>query len=94
MHLYSENKSITFETVQLQGGFACYVSGRGDRLAYRAVVPDTADYLAIENHSPFWCRPFWGQSLTELPQRVQALLIRRGNPTPTGSPSATKPTRP
>ena len=43
MHLYSENKSITLETVQLQGGFACYVSGRGDRLTYRADVPDTAD---------------------------------------------------
>ena len=27
MHLDSENKSITFEPVQLQGGFACYVSG-------------------------------------------------------------------
>ena len=53
MRLNSDNQSITFETVQLQGGFACYVSGRGDRLAYRAVVPDTADYLAIENHSPF-----------------------------------------
>ena len=79
MRLNSDNQSITFETVQLQGGFACYVSGRGDRLAYRADIPDTADYLAIENHSPFWCRPFWGQSLTRLPQRVQALLIRRGN---------------
>ena len=35
-----------------------------------------APYLAIENHSPFWCRPVWGNTLASLPERVQELLIR------------------
>lgn len=38
-----------------------------------------APYLAIENHSPFWCRPVWGDSLSSLPARVQELLIHDGN---------------
>ena len=38
-----------------------------------------APYLAIENHSPFWCRPVWGDSLSSLPARVQGLLIHDGN---------------
>ena len=38
-----------------------------------------APYLAIENHSPFWCRPVWGDDLSSLPDRVQELLIRDGD---------------
>ena len=43
-----------------------------------ADLPD-APYLAIENHSPFWCRPVWGNNLSSLPDRVQELLIREGD---------------
>ncbi|MBQ3639965.1 MAG: hypothetical protein II955_05545 [Clostridia bacterium] len=43
-----------------------------------ADLPD-APYLAIENHSPFWCRPVWGDDLSSLPDRVQELLIRDGD---------------
>ena len=42
-------------------------------------IPDTSEYLAIENHSPFWCRPFWGDSLKKLPSKVQELLIKDGD---------------
>ncbi len=38
-------------------------------------IADTSKYLAINNHSPYWCRPFWGKSLCELPCRVQELVI-------------------
>lgn len=38
-----------------------------------------APYLAIENHSPFWCCPIWGDDFSALPALVQELLIRDGN---------------
>ena len=41
-------------------------------------LPD-APYLAIENHSPFWCRPVWGNQFSALPELVQELLIREGD---------------
>ena len=78
MNIISENKDLKIETVELNGGYACYISGTG-KLVYSVDVKDTSEYMAIENHSPYWCRPFWGASLSELPQRVQALLIRDGD---------------
>ncbi len=33
-------------------------------------------YLAIENHSQYWCRPFWGNTWAELPLRAQMLLYK------------------
>ena len=77
MELTSNNKSINFDIVNINGGIAVYVSGK-DELIYSTNIPDTFEYLAIENHSPFWCRPFWGASLSELPERVQALLVKNG----------------
>lgn len=38
-----------------------------------------APYLAIQNHSPFWCRPVWGEDFSALPALVQELLIRDGD---------------
>lgn len=38
-----------------------------------------APYLAIENHSSFWCRPCWGNDPACLPERVQELLLGREN---------------
>ena len=77
MELTSNNKSINFDIVNINGGIAVYVSGK-DELIYSTNIPDTSEYLAIENHSHFWCRPFWGASLSELPARVQALLLKNG----------------
>jgi hypothetical protein len=63
--------NIEFVKKLFQNGYACYVSGTGE-LVYSENVEETSEYMAIENHSPFWCRPFWGNSLSELPQKVQA----------------------
>ena len=77
MNFKSENKEIRFETLNINGGYACYVSGNGN-LSYSVDCEDTSDFVAIQNHSPFWCRPFWGDSLANLPEKTQALLIRSG----------------
>lgn len=76
MNFYSENKLLNFDTVEINGGIACYVSGEGE-LVYRTDADDMCKYVAIENHSSFWCRPFWGKSLSELPEKVQALLMKK-----------------
>jgi len=47
-----------------------------DSIVVRFDVPDTGDWLAIANHSQFWCRPQWGESLRDLPVRTQELLLR------------------
>lgn len=78
MKLKSENTSITFDVININSGYACYISGCGE-LIFNVDVVDTSEYMAIENHSPFWCRPFWGKSLSELPEMVQALLIKNGD---------------
>ena len=70
--------NIKLENIFLNNGYACYVSGTGN-LVYSLDVEDTSEYMAIENHSRFWCRPFWGKSLSELPERVQSLLIKNGD---------------
>lgn len=69
---------VIFEKKILKNGYACYVSGVGE-LVYSVNADDTSEYMAIENHSHFWCRPFWGSSLSNLPKKVQALLIKRGD---------------
>ena len=76
MEFNCDNISVKLDSVQIEGGYACYVSGIGE-LIYSLNEKDTSEYMAIENHSPFWCRPFWGNSLSELPEIVQALLIKR-----------------
>ena len=78
MKLTSENTSVKFNITEVENGVACYVSGTGS-LIYSTEIEDTAQFLAIENHSPYWCRPFWGASLSELPSKVQALLIKKGD---------------
>ena len=78
MKFITNNNSMTFETKELLNGYACYMSGSGE-LAFSLDVSDTSEYVAIENHSPFWCCPFWGSSFSELPALVQSLLIKDGD---------------
>lgn len=80
----SPEASFSLRTVALDGGYACYVSARSaesfsadEAVSFSIEIPDTDDFLAINNHSPFWCRPFWADSLTKLPKRTQELLIRK-----------------
>ena len=79
--------SDTFETkVTPRGGVAYFVSAKCDEgfsdvkaISLDLGISDTSEYLAIENHSPFWCRPFFGASLKELPDKVQELLVKDGD---------------
>ena len=73
-----DNPTIVLEKKEIPNGYAYYISGEGD-LSVGVSVADTSSYVAIENHSPFWCRPFWGTSLSELPQKTQSLLIQNEN---------------
>lgn len=77
LQLKSKNKTFIAEAKELSNGYAYYISGEGE-LVYSTDFSETAEYLAIQNHSPFWCRPFWGKSLSELPEKTQALLIKDG----------------
>ncbi len=78
MHLKSENATIQVEAKPIVNGTAYYISGEANRFSYTADIPDTSDYMAIVNHSPYWCRPFWGTSFSELPKKTQMLLVKRG----------------
>ena len=78
MKLTSNNSSVKFDTLAVDSGYACYVSGEGE-IAFSPCIADTSSFVAIENSCPFWCRPFWGSSLSELPEKIQALLIKNGD---------------
>ena len=76
--------SCSVRTVELDGGYAYYISATSkesfsadEAISFALPTPDTGDFLAIINHSPYWCRPFWGRSLCELPKCTQELLIRK-----------------
>ena len=72
---------ITLTEAELGNTRAVYVDARiplGGEIVYTPTQPECDEYVAIENHSPFWCRPFFGKDLCDLPERVQALLLRRG----------------
>ncbi len=40
-------------------------------------IEDTNRYMAIHRHSTYWCRPFWGERLCELPSNVQELVFEQ-----------------
>ena len=78
--------SVSFRKETFASGYALYVTAESRigfpadaAIAFSPFEADTGDYLAINNHSDFWCRPFWGDSLSKLPQRIQELLIRKEN---------------
>jgi hypothetical protein len=78
-------KTVSFK-VTPRGGIAYYVSAECEEgfsdskgISLDLGIFDTSEYLAIENHSPFWCRPFFGDSLKKLPAKVQELLIKDGD---------------
>lgn len=78
----------TYDTVRLSqkpitNGWAFYVDAEcavgfdaDESVVLLPAVSDPRRYVAIYNHSPYWCRPFWGGSLCELPARVQELLLQ------------------
>lgn len=61
-----DRNAATFRYEPIENGFACYVTAKcGEGFSAEEAVcfsvdrADTADYLSINNHSAFWCRPFW-----------------------------------
>ena len=79
--------SMHWTLSEAEGVTVCRVSGScpdgfdGKRgLVLRPVGMDPKkDFMAIQNHSPFWCRPLFGNDLSALPTEgtpLQALLIR------------------
>lgn len=80
--------SLSVRNVKIRdgAGFACFVTARDSAgfapdaaiLLRPEDVRETGDYFAIEAHSDFWCRPFWGRFLSRIPKRTQLLMIREG----------------
>ena len=70
----------------LENGFACFVNGRcdvglageGSVLLRQKGQKLDLDYVAIVNHSLFWCRPYFGSSLCDIPPKTQELLAYDG----------------
>ena len=68
----------------IKGGYAYYVSAvategfdADESILLIPVLENRADYVAIENHPRyFWCRPVFGELLSELPGRVQELFVK------------------
>ena len=71
--VFGDRGTVCLVSAQCEAGFDPETA-----ILLYADLPD-APYLAIENHSPFWCRPVWGNDLSSLPDRVQELLIRDGD---------------
>ena len=78
------HSTATLTFTDFPHGFACRVTMENPAgfdptasIILTPDLPDTGDYLAINNHSPFWCSPFWGEHLSDLPEHTQELLIRQ-----------------
>ncbi|MBO5271079.1 MAG: hypothetical protein J6B77_09850 [Clostridia bacterium] len=85
-HVADGNASAEIRAEAIDGGYAYYVSASFPEgfsapcaVSFSPCLPDTSDFLAINAHSDYWSRPFWGNSLSELPRRIQELLIRDGD---------------
>lgn len=81
-----EAVTVTFQNVSNRRAVICFAEGvcaggfhPEQAIRIEAGIPTAVPYFAIENHSPFWCRPTWGKDLGALPDRVQELLFRSGD---------------
>ena len=81
---------MAWTLTETEGVVACYVDGVCPEgfdgkaaLMLRPMCQDKAvSYTAIQQHSEFWCRPLFGNDLSELPREkklAQAILIREGD---------------
>ena len=69
-----------------ENGHACYIdgvckdgfNGENSIVFTPDVLKGPVDYVAIINHSPFWCMPFFGRDLNNLPNLTQQLLAYDG----------------
>ena len=77
---------IKLEYKETDGVVACFVSANCDggfkgneSFVLIPEVQPMGEYLAIENHSPFWCRPAFGKDVKNLPERTMELLVKTEN---------------
>ena len=80
------SNNFNLEYKESDGVTACYISGeceegfKGDEsLVLTPVEFPVGSCLAIENHSPFWCRPYFGNSGRGMPERTMELLVKSEN---------------
>lgn len=79
-HLSGHDFKVTFAPTKK--GVAAYVNGTweaglsgDDSIIITAGDPlNGCEYVAINNHSPFWCSPKFGNDFSQLPEKVQELL--------------------
>ena len=85
---FKESTTVKIETVTRDAAVAVYVDAicetgfcgeQGIRISFDEI--ENEGYLAIENHSDFWCRPYFGADLCKLPERTQMLLLKTTNNT-------------
>lgn len=81
---------MAWQLTEVEGVTACYVDGvcqegfdGNAALILRSCGRDPhVPYTAIQNHSAFWCRPLFGNDLSQLPKEkkpIQALLMKDGD---------------
>ena len=79
------SECVKLEYTERDGVFACFVNAEcesgfcGDEAF--VLIPETqpeGEYMVIENHSPFWCRPAFSKQLKYLPERTMEFLVKRG----------------
>ena len=69
-----EKGSAVWVDGTLETGFAGEES-----IVLRLPLEESDGYVAIESHSPFWTRPFFGKDLQALPSLTQMLLLHLAN---------------
>ena len=59
---------VTLNRAETEKACAVYVDARGiagGEILYTPPQPESDEFMAIENHSPYWCRPYFGQDLRD-----------------------------
>ena len=82
----AEDHGFSVTVKALENGYAGYVngvfedglSGENSIILRPKNQKTDIDYVAIVNHSLFWCRPFFGSSLCDIPAKTQELLAYDG----------------
>ena len=76
---YWMKQPVKLTIIRLGDVTAGYANGKDSKeFLLSPPHPDFDEFMAIENHSPYWCRPVFGRDLHDLPAKVQALLLRKG----------------
>lgn len=87
-HLSAATGSASIRKESTSNGYALYLdatcpagfaSDSAVRLRPKELPACGIRYMAIEQHSPYWCKPTWGDDFTALPDRVYEILWQDGD---------------